>query len=311
MNRENKQTQPLVSILMPYYELGDLLQEAVSSVIAQTYPNWELVIVDDCSPNCSAVDALSNFRDQRIKIIRHEKNLGNASGRNTAAKNSTGAIYLSLDSDDLLEPTYIEKTVDAMFEAEASAVYTDIQIFGFHNYVYRPSADLGDIIAGHYPHNTFIYKKEVFDLVGGYKNIEAVVDTEFWISALEIGTKFAYVPEPLWRYRKHSSSWSQNYSSIGNAFYKVLIQHIDTAKKHVPRMLEDMIQRAENDIQQLEKRDKPREDYQRMHKEFHDLLHEYERLEKQAQKTEEILGSLPKLVKQLTYVTMKKVGLKS
>lgn len=76
-------------------------------------------------------------------------------------------------------------------------------------------------------------------------------------------------------------------------------------------MLEDMIQRAENDIQQLEKRDKPREDYQRMHKEFHDLLHEYERLEKQAQKTEEILGSLPKLVKQLTYVTMKKVGLKS
>lgn len=295
---------------MPYYELGDLLQESVSSVIAQTYPNWELVIVDDYSPNCSAADALSNFTDQRIKIIRHEKNLGNAIGRNTAAKNSSGEIYLSLDSDDLLEPTYIDKALEAMIGAEASAVYTDIQIFGFHNYVYKPSSDLGDIIAGHYPHNTFMYKKTVFDAVGGYKDIEAVVDTEFWISALEIGTKFAYVPEPLWRYRKHSSSWSQNYNSIGNAFYKVLIQHIDTAKKHVPRMLEDMLQRAENDMKELEAQEQPRGEYQRLHAEFHDLLREYEHLEKQARKTEEILGSFPKLVKQLTYVTMKKFGLK-
>ncbi len=291
---------------MPYYELGDLLLESAQSVLAQTYKNWELIVVDDCSPNHAAEEVLASLHDPRIKIIRHEMNQGNAAGRNTAAKHSQGEIYLSLDSDDLLKPEYIQTTLEAMHREGASAACTDVQIFGIHNYVYKPSIDLGDIIAGHYPHNTFIFKKEVFDAAGGYKNFEAIVDTEFWISVLELSTKFAYVPQPLWSYRKHSKSWSQNYGSISAAYYKVLIAHVDTARKHVPKILEEMIRRAERQIAELDAQDKRQEDYRRLHTEFHELLQKYETLEKQAEKSEQILASFPKLARQFLYVAMKK-----
>jgi glycosyltransferase involved in cell wall biosynthesis len=308
---ESKPTEPLVSILTPYYKLGDLLIETVQSVVAQTYQNWELIIVDDCSPVSPAEAVLANFNDPRIKIFRHEENRGNAAARNTAALHSTGELLLPLDSDDLLAPNYITATLKMMLENEVSAVHTDVQIFGMHSYVYKPSANLGDIISGHYPHNTFLMKREVYDAVGGYKNIRAIVDTEFWISILEIGTKFAYLPEPLYFYRRHSDSWSQNCKSLEVEFLKVLLQHLDSTKEHLPRMLEGMIRNANNQKYKSNQKPSRRESYELLHKEFHDLLQRYESLEKKVERTEHVLASLPKSSRQFAYVALKKLGLRT
>lgn len=304
-------TQPLVSILTPYYKLGDLLIETVQSVLAQTYQNWELVVVDDCSPVCPAEAVLANFNDTRIKIFRHDQNLGNAAARNTAALHSNGQLLLPLDSDDLLAPNYIAATLEVMLENEASAVHTDVQVFGMHSFVYKPSANLADIISGHYPHNTLLLKREVYDAVGGYKNIKAIVDTEFWISILEIGTKFAYLPEPLYFYRRHADSWSRNCQSLDAEFLKVLLLHLDSTKKHLPRMLEGMIRNTNSLNHASRPRDSRLESYEQLHGEFHSLLQRCEALEKKAHAAEQILASVTKSSRQLAYVALKKLGLRT
>jgi glycosyltransferase involved in cell wall biosynthesis len=303
--------QPLVSILTPYYKLGNYLVETVNSVVAQTYQNWELVIVDDCSPVCPADEVLANFSDPRIRIFRHETNRGNGETRNTAARNSNGELLLPLDSDDLIAPNYIEATLKVMNENNASAAFSDVQVFGIHNYVYKPSADLGDIISGHYPHNTLLLKRESYDKVGGYKNIKAIVDTEFWISLLEIGTKFAYHPEPLYFYRRHSDSWSQNVKTLDLEFLKVLLQHLESTKEHLPRMLEGMIKNMQTQNYVKPEVDTRQATYEKLSKEFHDLLQQYETLEKQAQHSEQILASAPRLAKQISYVALKKLGMRN
>ncbi|PZM86046.1 MAG: hypothetical protein DKT66_01170 [Candidatus Melainabacteria bacterium] len=311
MSTASSTTNELVSILMPYYELGEFLLEAVDSVRAQTYQNWELLIVDDCSPSLPATTVLAEINDPRVKIFRHDENRGCSAGRNTAASHSRGGFFIPLDSDDLLSPNYIEATLNMLKKEDASAVFTDVQIFGMHSYIYTPSADLGDIVCGHYPHNTLIFKRELFDQVGGYKNIKAITDTDFWMSLLETGAKFAHLPEPLYHYRRHPDSWCRQFTALTAAFYDVLLRHLDTTKKHVPRMLEKSIKEFDHQLALREAPESQYQKYQRLHKEFHDLLREYEHLEKQAQKTEEILGSLPQLIKQFSYVTLKRVGLKS
>lgn len=305
---------PLVSILMPYYKFGNLLKDAVNSVLGQTYSNWELVIVDDCAPEEPAEKVLGETRDPRVKIFRHEKNMGSGTARNTAASHSSGSLFIPLDSDDLLAPTYIEKTVAALADSSADAVYTDVQIFGMNESVYQPSTDLCDIFAGHYPHNTLLLRREVFESAGGYKDIESIVDTEFWISVIELGTKFTHIKEPLYLYRRHAQSLCQTKPTLGRDFYKVLLLHYRSMLPHLEKIFANMSKTCMTPrITGQQNYSPPKDiqtDYESKHKEFHDLLEQYEELNKRSVKSEEILASIPRIGRQITYLGLKKIGLK-
>lgn len=298
---------PLISILMPYYKFPDLLVEAANSVRAQTYSNWELIVVDDCSPTVSAKNALATIDDARIKVFRHAENFGNAQARNTAASHSSGDFFLPLDSDDLISPEYIEKALNAIKTNNSSAAFCDVQIFGMHSRLYTPSTDLSDIFCGHYPHNTLLMKREVYEAVGGYKRFESIVDTEFWISAIEIGTKFAYVPEPLYHYRQHKNSFSQTKLSLGRDFMKVLLHHHQSVTPCFPRLLRKMIDRVQSEGNPAiafhdENLDS---EYHSLHMEFHDLLKRYEDLEKRLGNSEQELASVRKLSVRLSKFILK------
>ncbi len=294
---------------MPYYKFGNLLIETVNSVLAQTYSNWELVIADDCAPDEPAEKVLSDIRDPRIKIFRHEKNMGSATARNTAASHSAGTLFLPLDSDDLLAPTYIEKTVTALIESGADAAYTNVQIFGMNSSVYQPSTDLCDIFSGHYPHNTFVLKRETFEASGGYKNIESVVDTEFWISVIELGTKFIHIPEPLYLYRRHSQSLCQTKQTLGRDFYKVLLIHYRSLIPHLEKVFANMSKTYKKQPVTLPNTHIEAK-YESLHKEFHELLEQYEALHERSLKSEEILASIPKIGRQISFLGLKRIGLK-
>lgn len=303
---------PLISILMPYYKFEDMLVEAVNSVRAQTYSNWELIVVDDCSPTVAAKDALATINDARIKIFRHPENLGNAQARNTAASHSKGDFFLPLDSDDLLSPDYIEKTLNAIKKnSGCSAAFTDVSIFGMHTGLYTPRADLGDIFCGHYPHNTLLMKREVYESVGGYKRFESIVDTEFWISAIEIGTKFTHVPEPLYHYRRHENSFSRTKVSIRRDWLKVLLHHQQSLAPHFIRLLRTMVEVEQTNAIAYQASGLPtlESQYRSMHNDFHDLLQRYTELEKKAVETEQELASIRKLTHLLSQVTLKNLGL--
>lgn len=106
-------SMPTVSIMMPFLNRETTLPRAIPSVLAQTFQDWELIAIDDGSTDRS-VEVVQSFNDPRIRVVRHERNLGVASARNTAIKASTGEFIALLDSDDEWLPAKLEKQIGAM-----------------------------------------------------------------------------------------------------------------------------------------------------------------------------------------------------
>ena len=117
----------LVSIIMPNYNCGNYVAETIKSVLAQTYTNWELLFVDDCSTDDS-VAVVESFADSRIRILKNEKNSGAAVSRNYALREAKGRWIAFLDSDDLWLPEKLEKQIAFMEEHNYAFTYTDYTI---------------------------------------------------------------------------------------------------------------------------------------------------------------------------------------
>ena len=103
----------LVSIIMPSYNTASYIADSVKSVLDQTYKNWELIIVDDCSSD-DTLSVVSRFTDERIKFFRNENNSGAALTRNRALREAKGKWIAFLDSDDLWHPEKLEKQIGFM-----------------------------------------------------------------------------------------------------------------------------------------------------------------------------------------------------
>lgn len=114
-----------VSIIMPNYNCEKFIEETINSVLAQTYENWELLIVDDCSTDRSA-EIIRNYckNDDRIKLFIQKNNLGGAAARNRALREATGKWIAFLDSDDLWLPKKLEKQLAFMAENGYRFSYT-------------------------------------------------------------------------------------------------------------------------------------------------------------------------------------------
>ena len=110
-----EKSNQLVSIIMPSYKCGRFICESIKSVQAQTYQDWELIIVDDCSDD-DTIDVVLGLKnnDERISLYQNSSNSGAAVSRNTALKNAKGRWIAFLDSDDLWEPTKLEKQIKFM-----------------------------------------------------------------------------------------------------------------------------------------------------------------------------------------------------
>lgn len=110
---ERTDQSELVSIIMPSYNTAKFITDTIQSVLNQTYQNWELLIVDDCSTDNSD-EVIASFNDPRIKIFKNEKNSGAAISRNKAIAEAAGKWIAFLDSDDLWLPEKLEKQINFM-----------------------------------------------------------------------------------------------------------------------------------------------------------------------------------------------------
>jgi len=105
----------LISIITPSYNSSKYIAKTIESVISQTYKNWEMIIVDDCSPdNANEIIDKYTKKDFRIKLIKLEQNIGPANARNKGIKQAKGKYIAFLDSDDVWLPTKLEKQVKFM-----------------------------------------------------------------------------------------------------------------------------------------------------------------------------------------------------
>ena len=122
------EVQNLVSIIMPSYNCGGYVVDTIHSVQAQTYKNWEIIFVDDCSTDDTVNLVLElQEKDARICLYQNNKNMGAAVSRNYALQKAKGRWIAFLDSDDLWEPTKLEKQVRFMEEHGYAFSYTSYQ----------------------------------------------------------------------------------------------------------------------------------------------------------------------------------------
>ena len=118
----------MVSIITPSYNSSRFISQTIESVLSQTYQNWEMIIVDDVSPDDSN-DIIEEYikKDSRIKLIKLEKNSGPAIARNKAIKEAQGRYIAFLDSDDLWMPQKLEKQINFMQNNHYELTYTNYE----------------------------------------------------------------------------------------------------------------------------------------------------------------------------------------
>ena len=118
----------LVSIITPTFNSANFIEETIKSVLSQTYPNWEMIIVDDCSGD-DTEEIVSQYvrEDTRIKYIRLEKNSGAAVARNKAMREAEGEYMAFLDSDDIWTAEKLSEQLSFMQEHNVSFSCTDYE----------------------------------------------------------------------------------------------------------------------------------------------------------------------------------------
>lgn len=115
----------LVSIVTPSYNTAGFISETIRSVLSQTYTNWEMIIVDDCSADNTDEVVRPFLEDQRIRYLKNTTNLGAAASRNRALREAKGRWAAFLDSDDLWAPEKLEKQIDFMKKNGYHFSYTE------------------------------------------------------------------------------------------------------------------------------------------------------------------------------------------
>jgi glycosyltransferase involved in cell wall biosynthesis len=189
---EEMSTDPIVSVIVPVYNRVDLLQEAVRSVLAQSFSDFELIVVDDGSA-ADIEGALRLFGDRRIRYIRHDANLGAAAARNTGIAEARGRFCAFLDSDDQWHPQKLARQIAFMSEGlpERPLSCTTYRIFGRYEPegVIRTSPDeltfrhmlLGCTIS---PRSTMMAERSFLSAIGWFDaNMARLEDWDFLLRA--------------------------------------------------------------------------------------------------------------------------------
>jgi hypothetical protein len=198
---------PTVSVITPCYEQAAFLPDAVASMLDQTFTDWELVVVDDGSPDETATVAqglIDRFASRRIALIR-QANAGVSAARNAGIAATRGRFILPLDADDRLDPEMLAACVAELdARPDAGIVYTDVVRFGASERVAQlPEFDADLLCAVNPLPYCAMFRRGVWDAVGGYNPnmAEGYEDWDFWVGAVERGFSARRIPRPLFHYR--------------------------------------------------------------------------------------------------------------
>ena len=198
----------LVSIIMPAYNNGPFIREAIDSIISQTYTDWELLVVDDCSTD-DTTSIVASFKDKRIHYQRNEYNMGAALSRNKAIQAAKGKYIAFLDADDKWLPTKLEKQVGFMQKNNIPMSYTAY-------YIQHPTHT--DYCIHQCPTTQNYYQLTKWNRIGcltvmydreqigtiQIPHIDKRNDYALWLTILRKGYTAHGIQEPLAIYRSHN-----------------------------------------------------------------------------------------------------------
>lgn len=199
----------LISVILPVYNGETFLEEAINSILNQTYSNFELIIIDDCSKDSSLAIA-NKFadKDKRIAIISNTENKKLPATLNIGHHLAKGNFITWTSDDNILKPSFLECLINSLLENQADIVYSNYDIITENGSLKRIhiTGPTEHILYGNKIGASFLYKKEVFEELNGYnESLFLLEDYDFWLRA-SIKFNFYHLDANLYQYRLHSDS---------------------------------------------------------------------------------------------------------
>jgi GT2 family glycosyltransferase len=236
-------TTPTTSFIVTCHNLGAYLGETLDSVSAQTVQDFETVIVNDGSTDGATCRLLADLSRPRTRVVHIERR-GLPGARNAGARQAVGCYLCMVDADDILEPTYLERSLQAL-ESRPDLAFAShwLRAFGDETWDWTPT-DCGfpALLHANTLNGAALIRREMFDRVGGFDEtmVDGCEDWEFWIRVVEAGFQGAIVPEFLFRYRRRADSMSRSMHAVPGmaALYRQLVdRHPDAFAGHIVALL--------------------------------------------------------------------------
>ena len=214
-----------ISVITASYNYEQYIGETIESVLNQTYTEWEMIIVDDCSTDGS-VEVIKSYTDSRIKLIQNPENKGLKETLITGIAQASGEWIAFLESDDLWTSDYLEKkSAVAQKHPNTALIFNDVEIFGDDKMkqkakpVYR--ARNTELLKHDYPRNMFydfflenriltfscaMARKDILEKADFNTPVDKLLDWWLWIH-IAGENEFYYIGEPLTKWRLHNESY--------------------------------------------------------------------------------------------------------
>lgn len=203
---------PLASFVVTCHNLGPFLDEAVSSVLAQTVEDYEIVVVNDGSTDERTCSLLQTYSRPRTRVV-HAERRGLPGARNLGVAHSRGRFLCMLDADDILEHRYLERSL-AEFQQSPELAFAShwFRAFGEETWEWTPTdCTLATLLRENTVNGAALLRRDVFESLGGFDEsfTDGCEDWELWIRATAAGYAGTIIPEFLFRYRRRATSMSR------------------------------------------------------------------------------------------------------
>ncbi|PWU29982.1 glycosyltransferase family 2 protein [Pseudomonas sp. RW407] len=201
---------PLVSVVIPCFNYGRYLLQALRSLREQTLQDFEVILVDDGSDDPATRRLLVLLERLTSLTVLRQANVGPGAARNAGIAKARGRYVCCLDADDLLAPSYLEKCV-VMLEADAGLglAHSWLQLFGRERRLVK-TRDLDPVLLAHVNHLgvSAVFSRSAWAAVGGFSEVRSALyeDWDFWIRLASLGVRGRVIGEALMFYRRHPRS---------------------------------------------------------------------------------------------------------
>ena len=236
-------SHPRVSVVVPCFNLGRYLPDAIASVHRQTFHDFEILVVDDGSTDVETVEALAALERGGTRVVR-SANRGLSAARNLGIKEAHGELITCLDADDLFDPGWLDAGVSRL-DADPTLAFVShwLEAFGDEEGAWTPGrSDLAALLDQNVFNGAALFRRQLVDAVGGFDETmrDGCEDWEFWIRVMERGYRGATIPAPLYRYRRRPDSMSRAMTASDTwfrLFGELIDKHSSTYREHLLDLL--------------------------------------------------------------------------
>lgn len=226
-----KPKPPRLSIIIPCFNDGRFLPDALASIEACTGSLHETIVVNDGSTDSETIELLAKMEKPGVRVL-HGPNLGISGACNRGVREAVGEFILPMSADNKLRPDYIRRSVAVLDAApDVGVVYGDPELFGDRTgYQALPDFDLHLLHVTNFIDACAVYRRTVWDAVGGYDLDlhHGYEDWDFWLSAAQKGWKFHHIADAMFDYRVRADSVRVHY--LDPEKNRAIVRHI--AAKH-------------------------------------------------------------------------------